>query len=117
MMRQELFCLAVVEKSKMRIKAILLNEVQLSLSILADVDFEHFSDFAQPLVKQLDCHIIERQWGADRHQWLLDFEGCQLQLHYEFYGDICWLSVSKEEDIEVLTYLAGCLKPYVMSEN
>ncbi|MCL1126740.1 DUF3630 family protein [Shewanella surugensis] len=96
----------------MKIATIQFNKAELSLSIQAEINFDYFVDFAQPLTEILDCHVVERQWGADRHQWLLDFEGCQLQLHYEFYGDVCWLSVSREEDLDVLIYLVGLLKPY-----
>lgn len=102
-----------IENNEMKIEAITLNEAQLSLSVQAEVDFDHFADFADPFTTILDCHVIERQWGADRHQWLLDFEGCQLQLHYEFYGDVCWLSVSRIDDIDVLIYLAGRLKSQI----
>jgi len=38
------------------------------------------------------------------------FEGTHIELNYEFYGDICWLSVERDEDFEVLEYLAGLLE-------
>ena len=81
-----------------------------SLSISDDISFDRFERFAEPLAEALDCRVIERHWGADRHQWLLEFEGTLLQLHYEFYGDICWLSVERDGDFEVLEYLATLLE-------
>jgi hypothetical protein len=81
-----------------------------SLSISDDISFDRFEDFAEPLAQALDCRVIERHWGADRHQWLLEFEGTLLQLNYEFYGDICWLSVERDDDFEVLEYLATLLE-------
>ncbi len=87
-----------------------LNLQARTLSITADILFDQFEHFAEPLVQSMDCRIIERHWGADRHQWLLDFEGTLLQLNYEFYGDICWLSVERDDDVEVLEYLAKLLE-------
>lgn len=97
----------------MKLQAIHLDRAALDLAISAEIDFDRFTDFAEPLVAALDCHVRERQWGADRHQWLLEFEGSQLWLNYEFYGNICWLSTEREADFEVLEYLATLLKPYL----
>ncbi|MCH1931430.1 DUF3630 family protein [Shewanella sp. A25] len=97
----------------MKLQAIHLDKNALSLSVSADIDFDHFEAFAEPLAKALDCRVRERQWGADRHQWLLEFEGCLLWLNFEFYGNICWLSVERETDFEVLEYLASLLKSYL----
>ena len=72
----------------------------------ADIDFEQFDQFAEPFAKAIDCRVVEKQWGADRHQWLLEFEGSHIQLHYEFYGDICWLSTDREDEFDVLVSLA-----------
>lgn len=101
----------------MKLHVLQLDPEAKSLSLKADIDFEQFELFAEPLVSAMDCRIIERQWGADRHQWLLDFEGCRVGLHYEFYGDICWLSVDNEQDVEVLTYLMTLLKPFVLASG
>ena len=100
----------------MKIFSAVLDKDNLSLLISADVDFEHFTAFAEPLAQTLDCQIRERQWGADRHQWLLDFEGSQLWLHYEFYGDICWISTDREDEFEVLEYLQTLLKPKMITK-
>ena len=98
---------------KMKLNAIQLDSVALSLSVSGDIDFDHFETFAEPLAQALDCRVRERQWGADRHQWLLEFEGTPLWLNYEFYGNICWLSVEREADVEVLEYLATLLSRHL----
>lgn len=98
---------------KMKLNAIQLDSAALSLSVSGDIDFDHFETFAEPLAQALDCRVRERQWGADRHQWLLDFEGTPLWLNYEFYGNICWLSVEREADVEVLEYLATLLSRHL----
>ena len=82
-----------------------LSREHLSLQIAANTDFDHFDGFATALAAMLDCQVLERQWGADRHQWLLDFEGSRVWLHYEFYGDICWLSVEHDSEFEILQFL------------
>ncbi len=45
-----------------------------TLSMTAGVEFEAFDSFAEPLCRALDAKVLERQWGADRHQWLLDLK-------------------------------------------
>ncbi|WP_299574132.1 DUF3630 family protein [Shewanella goraebulensis] len=85
----------------------------MSILITADIDFERFEVFATPFAAALDCEVRERQWGADRHQWLLNFEGSQLWLNYEFYGDICWLATETQADVEVLSYLMTLIRPLV----
>ena len=94
-----------------------LDSEALSILISADIDFEHFEAFAAPLVAALDCEVRERQWGADRHQWLLNFEGSQLWLNYEFYGDICWIATETKADVEVLEYLMTLIRPLVVSKG
>ena len=80
-----------------------LDPTHLNLLIHADIDMDQFDAFALPLLAQLDCRLIEKQWGADRHQWLLDFEGTRIWLHYEFYGHACWLHVEHAREFDVLT--------------
>lgn len=82
-----------------------LDHKNLSLLIHAEIDFDNFAEYAQSLLKNIDCTLVEKNWGADRHQWLLDFEGCRLWLNYEFYTDSCWLHVEKSEDLPVLTFI------------
>ncbi|WP_144211476.1 DUF3630 family protein [Shewanella donghaensis] len=97
----------------MILRSVQLDKTSLSILISAEIDFEQFENFAEPLALAIDCDIRERQWGADRHQWLLNFEGSQLWLNYEFYGDICWISTEVEADLEVLEYLITLLQPLI----
>ncbi|MFT5236149.1 MAG: hypothetical protein ACI90A_001515 [Shewanella sp.] len=94
----------------MKLASVKLDPTSRSLSILADIDFEAFELFAEPLSNAIDAKVMERQWGADRHQWLLEFEGTLIELNYEFYGDICWLSVKRDNEFEVLEFLASLLE-------
>lgn len=73
------------------------------------LEFEQFDSFAHSFIKLLDCHTVQTHWGADRHQWQLEFEGCFLNLNYEFYSDVCWLHVEQESDWETLEYLASLI--------
>ncbi|MCL1067509.1 DUF3630 family protein [Shewanella olleyana] len=99
------------------IKEARLDSEALSILIVADIDFERFEEFAEPLVRALDCEVRERQWGADRHQWLLNFEGSPLWLNYEFYGDICWIATETKADIEVLAYLVKLIRPLLTAKG
>lgn len=96
----------------MKLDSLQLNPESKSLSIQAAIDFEQFEQFAESLAQATDSRVLDRQWGADRHQWLLEFEGTHMQLNYEFYGDICWLSVENDDEFEVLEYLAGLLESH-----
>ena len=95
--------------------SIRLEPKNLSVSFGADIEFEQFDDFATPLAQSLDCRITQRHWGADRHQWQLEFEGCFFTLNYEFYSDVCWLHVEQQKDWETLEYLASLMKRYCTS--
>lgn len=91
-----------------------LHSVQLdfkskNVSFIADIEFEQFDAFAESFAALIDSRIIQRHWGADRHQWLLEFEGCFFTLNYEFYADVCWLHVEHENDWETLEYLASLI--------
>ncbi|MDO6620821.1 MULTISPECIES: DUF3630 family protein [unclassified Shewanella] len=97
----------------MLLRSVQLDKASLSILISAEIDFEQFEAFAEPLALAMDCDIRDRLWGADRHQWQLNFEGSQLWLNYEFYGDICWISTEVEADLEVLEYLITLLQPLI----
>ncbi|GGI80607.1 DUF3630 family protein [Shewanella gelidii] len=99
------------------IKSVQFDADNKSLQVRAAIEFDHFDAFALPLVQALDCQVLEQQWGADRHQWRLDFESCVVWLNYEFYGDVCWLAVEREQDIEVLSFLQTLLLPFVKQEG
>ncbi|MBV7315658.1 DUF3630 family protein [Shewanella sp. NIFS-20-20] len=85
----------------------------------AEVTLESFETFALQLCQALDCRVLEQQWGADRHQWLLDFEDCRLWLHYEDYGQVCWFAAESHhsETAEVLVFLAGLMRPLIHTKR
>jgi hypothetical protein len=99
----------------MKLLSAQLDPQALSIVIQAEVDFEQFERFAEPLAAVLDCDIRDRQWGADRHQWLLNFEGSPLWLNYEFYGDICWISTDNAKELDVLAFLLTLLAPHIQT--
>ncbi|BCL71593.1 conserved hypothetical protein [Vibrio nigripulchritudo MADA3029] len=71
-------------------------------------DYDSFPELGDKLVKTLSASVVEKQWDADIHSWLIDFEGCQLFLKSEHYSESVWLEVlNKDENREELDYLAG----------
>ncbi len=73
-----------------------------------DFDFDCFPELAQHLVDLLSARVIEKQWDADIHSWLIDFEGCQLFLKAEHYSECVWLeAVANGESQQELEFLAG----------
>ncbi|CCN82171.1 conserved hypothetical protein [Vibrio nigripulchritudo SFn27] len=71
-------------------------------------DYDSFPELGDKLVKTLSASVVEKQWDADIHSWLIDFEGCQLFLKSEHYSESVWLEVlNKDENQEELDYLAG----------
>ncbi|CCO46752.1 hypothetical protein VINI7043_25857 [Vibrio nigripulchritudo ATCC 27043] len=70
-------------------------------------DYDSFPELGDKLVKTLSATVVEKQWDADIHSWLIDFEGCQLFLKSEHYSESVWLEVlNKDENREELDYLA-----------
>jgi len=82
-----------------------LNNSEYTLMFALTCDFEQFPQLAMQLCQRLDLQVRERNWGADRHQWLVEFEGTLLWLQFEFYSGSCWLSCQQPQDFEVLQYL------------
>lgn len=71
-------------------------------------DFDTFLLLGDKLVGLLSATVIEKQWDADMHSWLIDFEGCQLFLRSEHYSESVWFeTLSVLESREELDYLAG----------
>ncbi|TMX42964.1 DUF3630 family protein [Vibrio sp. Hep-1b-8] len=71
-------------------------------------DFDSFPDLAQRMLQLLSATVVEKQWDADIHSWLIDFEGCQLFLKSEHYSESLWLeALSIEESKEELDFLAS----------
>ncbi|NAW56641.1 MULTISPECIES: DUF3630 family protein [unclassified Vibrio] len=70
-------------------------------------DFDSFPELGERLVVLLSARVLEKQWDADIHSWLIDFEGCQLFLRAEHYSECVWLeALSMEESTEELAFLA-----------
>lgn len=71
-------------------------------------DFDSFPQLAERLVAQLSASVVEKQWDADIHSWLVDFEGCQLFLKSEHYSESIWFeALVIEESREELDFLAS----------
>ncbi len=70
-------------------------------------DDDSFLEMGEILVRALSAQVLEKQWDADLHSWLIDFEGCQLFLKAEYYSESLWLEVlAKEGHRDELDYLA-----------
>ncbi|MCH1920863.1 DUF3630 family protein [Shewanella sp. A3A] len=87
-----------------------LDRDNVSLSMSADIDFDAFAALAAALCQAMDLRVLEQQWGADRHQWLVEFEGSRLWLNFELYARCCWLNSDDAADVEVLAYLQSLLE-------
>ena len=71
-------------------------------------DFDSFPQLAERLVSLLSATVIEKQWDADIHSWLVDFEGCQLFLKSEHYSESIWFeALSIDDSKEELDFLAS----------
>ena len=71
-------------------------------------DFDSFPQLADKLVKLLSASVVEKQWDADIHSWLIDFEGCQLFLKSEHYSESVWLeALLIDESRQELDFLAS----------
>ncbi|RLV60598.1 DUF3630 family protein [Parashewanella curva] len=92
-----------------------LDKPNLCLYFRSDIEFDSFDVFATAFCSAIDSRVIQKHWGADRHQWQLDFEGCLFNLNYEFYSDSCWLSIEHTKDLDTLIYLQQLLNPLVQS--
>ncbi|WP_246029016.1 DUF3630 family protein [Parashewanella tropica] len=98
----------------LKIYQLTLDKPNLCLHFRSEIDFEHFDSFATEFCNAIDSRVIQKHWGADRHQWQLDFEGCLLNLNYEFYSDSCWLSIELDKDLDTLIYLKQLLDHLVL---
>ena len=67
--------------------------------------WDNFPALAEELVEGWELIPLEREWGADRHSWLLEFEGSRFRLEYEHYSG-CWLAAVQPDDAEALLWLA-----------
>ncbi|NVD08130.1 DUF3630 family protein [Vibrio sp. JPW-9-11-11] len=74
-------------------------------------DFDSFPQLADRLVRLLSATVIEKQWDADIHSWLIDFEGCQLFLKSEHYSESVWFeALAIEASRDELDFLASLFK-------
>ena len=74
-------------------------------------DFDSFPEMAEQMVRLLSATVIEKQWDADIHSWLIDFEGCQLLLKSEHYSESVWIeSLVIKDSKEELDYLANLFR-------
>lgn len=74
-------------------------------------DFDTFPKLADRLVTLLSASVVEKQWDADIHSWLINFEGCQLFLKSEHYSESVWFeALAIEESREELDFLASLFK-------
>lgn len=71
-------------------------------------DFDSFPELGERLVSLLSARMVEKQWDADIHSWLVDFEGCQLFLKAEHYSECVWFeALAVDDSKEELAFLAS----------
>lgn len=71
-------------------------------------DLDTFPVLGERIVDLLSASVVEKQWDADIHSWLIDFEGCHLFMKAEHYSEAIWFeALTVEESREELDYLAG----------
>ena len=71
-------------------------------------DFDSFPELGERLVSLLSARVLEKQWDADIHSWLVDFEGCQLFLKAEHYSECVWFeALAVDDSKEDLAFLAS----------
>ncbi|WP_413522645.1 DUF3630 family protein [Photobacterium phosphoreum] len=75
-------------------------------------EFDDFTVVAKALLLRLDATLIDQQPSADLHQWLIDFEGCQLLLKAEHYTASVWLELLVLSEIESLIFIQRLLSRY-----
>lgn len=68
---------------------------------------ENFPAWAERLVRELELDLVEREEGADYHQWLVAFEGSRLLLCFQHYADAAWLQPLGEQDQEAADWLTA----------
>jgi len=69
-------------------------------------DFDSFPELGERLVSLLSARVLEKQWDADIHSWLVDFEGCQLFLKAEHYSECVWFeALAVDDSKEELAFL------------
>lgn len=75
----------------------------------AGLDFENFTSLAPQLVSLLDARVCDKNWGADRHAWVLEYKNINLLFEFEDYTCCAWLAVAREEEQGILVEIAAKL--------
>lgn len=75
----------------------------------AQLNFENFTEHAPALVAMIGARVCDKNWGADRHAWVLEYDDINLMLEFEDYTNSVWLAVIKAEDSHHLDTIAACL--------
>ncbi|WP_163935245.1 DUF3630 family protein [Paraferrimonas sp. SM1919] len=78
--------------------------------LLFSVDVDKVDDPKQLLelaCEQLGLQLLKYEHGADRAFALVDFEGCNLEWHFEHYSEVMWLHSDTEEGADNLNFLAN----------
>ncbi|MEZ8348927.1 DUF3630 family protein [Vibrio splendidus] len=74
-------------------------------------DFDSYEVLGEKLVALLSASVVEKQWDADMHSWLINFEDCRMFLKSEHYSESIWFeSLNAEESREEFDYLATLFK-------
>ena len=81
------------------------------------LNFENFTTLAAQLIDQIGARVCEKNWGADRHAWVLEYQNINLLLEFEDYTASAWLAVPREQDVAILAELAKQLAGQVKLAN
>ena len=73
------------------------------------LSFENFTSLAPQLVSVLDARVCDKNWGADRHAWVLEYQNINLLFEFEDYTCSAWLAVAREEEQGILAEIAEIL--------
>ena len=72
------------------------------------IDVDSFPREGELLISRLSATIVEKQFDADFHSWLIDFEGCRFFLKAEHYSESIWFeAIAIESSREEFDYLSG----------
>ncbi len=74
------------------------------------LSFESFTELAPTLVALLDARVCDKNWGADRHAWVLEYKNINLLFEFEDYTGSAWLAVAREEEQSMLVEIAAKLQ-------
>lgn len=94
----------------MMLRTVQLDVPTKTLTFTGIIDHDNIKDLGAQFAAIIDANPVSHQWGADRHQWTLEFEGSRLCLNYEFYGDVFWLNSEDADEFEVIGYIHQLLE-------